>query len=143
MKRIFSIAVMVAAFAFGSQAQDKTQEDHRKHKAVKAGKSVKADKANKAQKGEKAFKKNTKDDLNLSASQQEQMKNVNLEFRNQSKAIKENKSLSREERNQQLKALHTKRREAVKAILTPEQQQKIVKYKKSRKKQHNREGSIK
>ena len=142
MKRIFSIALLVGVFVFGTQAQDKKQQHHGRHK-VESEKSTHVHKAHKSDREDKSVMKKTKDDLDLSASQQEQMRSVNQEYRNQVKVLKEDRSLSQQEKKQQLKALQTKRRDAVKAILTPEQQQKIVNHKKSRKKQHNRKDSIK
>ena len=124
MKKILGITLFVAAFAFGSQAQE----------------TVKKDKAE--AKGKKEWKHKKQADLNLSDTQKEQMKSINSEFKAQAKAIKENTTLSEEAKKQQFKALNQKKREKVKAILTPEQQQKIAQQRKSRKKQHNRETSI-
>ena len=124
MKKILGITLFVAAFAFGSQAQETTKKDKPEAK------------------GKKEWKHKQQADLNLSETQKEQMKSINSEFRSQAKAIKENTALSDEAKKQQFKALSQKKREKVKAILTEEQQQKIAQQRKSRKKQHNRETSI-
>src|SRR5688572_22527627 len=120
MKKIFGIVLFVAACAFTSHAQNKTEPRKEKGKA------------------KKEWKKSGKEELNLSAEQREQMKSINMEFKNQAKAIRDDKSLTEEQKKQQVKSLQTKRQEAVKAILTPEQKQKMAQHKRPRKKQHNR-----
>jgi Spy/CpxP family protein refolding chaperone len=126
MKKILGIALFVVACAFTSQAQQKTTEPSKeKHKA------------------KKEWKKSGRQDLNLTADQQKEMKSINMEFRSQVKAVRDDKSLNEDQKKQQVKSLHAKRQEKIKAILTPEQQQKLAQHKRPRKKQHNRETSIK
>ena len=124
MKKILGIALFVAACAFTTQAQEKTQPSKEKHKA------------------KKEWKKSGRQELNLTADQKKEMKSINMEFRNQAKAIRDDKALNEDQKKQQVKSLHAKRQEKVKAILTPEQKQKLAQHKKPRKK-HNRETSIK
>src|SRR5688572_27749408 len=107
MKKIFGIVLFVAACAFTSQAQDKTQPRKEKGKA------------------KKEWKKSGREESNLTAEQRDQMKTINMESKKQAKAIRDDKSLTEEQKKQQVKSLHTKRQEAVKAILTPEQKQKM------------------
>jgi Spy/CpxP family protein refolding chaperone len=125
MKKIFGIALFVAACAFTSQAQDKTQPSQQKHKA------------------KKEWKKSGREELGLTADQQKEMKSINMDFRSQVKTVRDNTSLTEAQKKEQMRALHTKRQEKVKAILTPEQQQKFAKDKRPRRKQQNRETSIK
>jgi Spy/CpxP family protein refolding chaperone len=125
MKKIFGIVLFVAACAFTSQAQDKTEQRREKSKA------------------KKEWKKSGREELNLNAEQRKEMKSINMEFKNQAKVIRDDKSLTQEQQKQQVKSLHAKRQEKVKAILTPEQKQKMAQHKRPRKKQHNRETTIK
>src|SRR5688500_7415169 len=76
MKKIFGIALFVAACAFTSQAQEKTQPSQEKPKA------------------KKEWKKSDRQKLDLTSDQQKEMKSINMEFRNQVKAIRDDKSLS-------------------------------------------------
>ena|SRR5687767_2171264 len=124
MRKIFSIALFVAVCAFTSQAQEKTQPSHEKHKAKKES------------------KKSVRQELDLTADQRKEMKSINMEFKNEVKAVRDDKSLNEDQKKQQIKSLHAKRQQTVKAILTTEQQQKLVQHKKPRKK-HKRGTSIK
>ena len=81
--------------------------------------------------------------MNLTDQQAQEMKSMNMEFKMQSKAIKDDKSLTQEQKKEQLKSLQAERHQKVKAILTPEQKQKMAEHKRPRKKQHNRETTIK
>ena len=125
MKKIFGIVLFIAACAFTSQAQEKSKPAKQKAKA------------------NKEWKKSGKEELNLTTEQREQMKSINMEFKDQAKAVRDDKTLTKDQKKQQVKSLHDKRQEAVKAILTPEQKQKMAQHKRPRKKQHNRETTIK
>ncbi|RYY99765.1 MAG: hypothetical protein EOO11_03830 [Chitinophagaceae bacterium] len=63
-------------------------------------------------------------ELNLSAEQQQRMKTVNTEFRTKMEALRNDQSLSQEQRRSKHQELAQAHREQLKAILTPEQQEK-------------------
>ncbi len=75
-------------------------------------------------KGEKRYEE-MKKDLNLTDAQGQQLKALNEDFRNKAKAIKENTSLTKEQKKEQLKALNEQRLAKMKTILTAEQIKKI------------------
>ena len=116
------MACIAAGFTFTAQAQDSSaSKEHRKgdHK--------------------KEWKQGGKEKLNLTADQQEKMKALHQSFSTQVKAIKDNQSLSEDQKKEQMKALSVKRREEMKAILTPEQQQKMLEQRKNMRKHQKRE----
>jgi Spy/CpxP family protein refolding chaperone len=99
-------------------------------------------KAEGKERGEKRFE-SMKKDLNLSDVQGQQIKTLNEDFRNKAKAIKDNTSLTQEQKKEQLKALHEQRQAQMKSILTAEQQQKIEAKKKEFKNKKNKKATTK
>lgn len=75
-------------------------------------------------KGAKRFEQMQKD-LNLTADQSAKLKTQNEQFRTQAEAIKNNASLSQDQKKEQFKALMQQRKESMKSILTAEQLQKM------------------
>lgn len=71
--------------------------------------------------------------LNLSPDQKASMSKMRESYKGQFQAIKDNKSLTDEERKEQMKALKQKQHEEMKNILTKEQAEKIQSSKKPRK----------
>lgn len=63
-------------------------------------------------------------ELGLSADQQAQIKAVNESYRPQLEAIREDQSLSREQRREKAQTINKERQTKVDAILTPEQRTK-------------------
>ena len=126
MKKLFVIACIAAGFSLSENAQDST--------------SVK-----KHHKGnhQKEWKQKGPDQLDLTADQQKQLKDMNADYRQQAKAIKDNQALNETEKKEQMKTLMSKRREGMKSILTPEQQKKMAAYQKNQKKQHHRQTDTK
>ena len=64
-------------------------------------------------------------ELNLSADQQAQMAKLREEFKTKSQGIRNNTSLSQEQKKEQFKSLAQEHRSQVKSILTKEQQEKM------------------
>lgn len=67
----------------------------------------------------------TQKELGITNEQAAKLKAQNEAFRNKAKAIRENESLTKEQKKEQTKALHAERKESMKAILTAEQIQKM------------------
>jgi len=61
----------------------------------------------------------------ITNDQAAQLKAQNEAFRNKAKAIRDNESLTKEQKKVQIKALHTERKESLRTILTAEQIQKM------------------
>ena len=116
------MACIAAGFTLSAQAQDSTAAKNQ-HKTRHS----------------KEWKHDGKEKLDLTADQQEKMKAMRAEFKTQAKAIKDNSALTEDQKKEQLQALHVKNRQQVKAILTPEQQQKVAEQRKNLKKQHKTE----
>ena len=89
-------------------------------------------------KGRKGFDKRGEgrgkmESLNLSDDQKSRMAKMRESYKGQFEAIKDNKSLTDEQRKEQMKALKQKQHEEMKSILTKEQAEKIQSSKKPRK----------
>lgn len=72
-------------------------------------------------------------DLNLTQSQRDQMQALKTKFSAEREKIRNNSSLSQEQKKEQYRALAQEHQKQVQAILTPEQAQKIKGAKKGRK----------
>ncbi len=62
--------------------------------------------------------------LDLTSDQKQQMKSINMDFKNSMKELK-NSNLSKEELKIKRKALHQERKQKIMALLTPEQKNKF------------------
>ena len=71
--------------------------------------------------------------LNLSPDQKDRMAKMRENYKAQFQAIKDNNSLTEEQRKEQMKALKLKQHQEMKSILTKEQAQKMLSNKKPRK----------
>lgn len=88
---------------------------------------------NKEQHGQRGA--DMKKELGLSDAQSQQLKALNEDFRKQAEAIRNNSSLSQDQKKEQLKTLGEQRKEKMKTILTPDQQKKLegMKHKREKK----------
>jgi len=75
--------------------------------------------------------KKWKDELNLTKEQGTELKEINKNFKEKARSIKENTSLSQEQKKEQFSKLNVERKEKLNTILTPEQQQKFNERKKA------------
>jgi len=73
-----------------------------------------------------------KNTLNLSDEQVEKMKAQRFEFKSKEEAIRNNKSLTADEKNDQLKSLRNEKKNSFKSFLTPEQIKKLEEMKHNR-----------
>jgi Spy/CpxP family protein refolding chaperone len=80
--------------------------------------------------GKKQFSKGKKDkaqfqSLNLTQDQKERMAKLREEYKGRYESVRDNKSLSDEQRKTQMKALKEEQKSKMKSILTKEQQEKL------------------
>lgn len=122
MKKILAFTLLLAGIAVSSYAQQGTTP----------GKEV-----------PKEERRKISDDLNLTKEQSDELKAVNEKFKEEAKAIKENRSLNKEQKKEKIKALHAERSNKLKTILTPEQQQKMSEYRKHGHKKGSRPSTTK
>lgn len=87
--------------------------------------------------GHKGKARTEKNELNLSAEQKEQMKNLREDFSKQMSELKKNETLSKEERRSKGKELRQAHHDKVNQILTSEQQQNIAKLRKNNENRDN------
>ena len=109
MKKIFVITLFIAGFAFASQAQQapstKKETKKEEHKKLVA-------------------------DLHLTKDQKTQLKETNKAFKDKARAIKDNQSLSKQQKKAQFTTLRKERMDKMNTFLTPEQQAKLNEEKK-------------
>lgn len=72
-------------------------------------------------------------ELNLTPDQQSQIKALIQANAPAQKAIREDASLTREQKQEQMKAIHAKTQTAIEAVLTPEQKTKLAALRKEQK----------
>lgn len=98
-----------------------TEEQKSKFKdARKEGKGEKFSKGDRKEKG-RGFEQ----ELNLSTSQKTKVASLNTEFKTKMDAVRDNSSLSKDEKKAQAKSIAEAHRTNLKAILTPEQADKM------------------
>ncbi len=116
MKKLFVIGLFLTGFAVMSQAQTAPATTNP---------------ATTKQETKKEDRKKMIADLNLTSEQAKQMKDVNKEFKDKARALKDDQSLDKKEKRQQFLALNKERSEKMNSFLTPEQQSKLKKDKKA------------
>lgn len=119
MKKILAIVLSFSFFALNANAQVT--------RYVNPSQKVQRDSTHKKRDG-KMMK-----DLNLSQSQQSQMKEFHQNMKQQRDALKNDASLTPEQKKAKMNELHNVQKEKMNSILTPEQKQKMQADKKERK----------
>ena len=71
--------------------------------------------------------------LNLSQDQKDRMSKMRESYKGQFQAIRDNKSLTEDQRKEQMKSLKEKQHQEMKSILTKEQAEKMESFKKEHK----------
>ncbi|HEY9343492.1 MAG TPA: hypothetical protein VIQ23_18080 [Hanamia sp.] len=129
MKKLLVIVIATFFFAANSNAQVKRNVD--------ATQKVQRDSTHKKRDG-KMMK-----DLNLTQDQKTKMNDLRKNFKEQRDAIKNDASLTQEQKIQKSKELRASQQDQMKSILTPEQKQKMEANKKEWKKDNkNKDGKM-
>jgi Spy/CpxP family protein refolding chaperone len=119
MKKLFAIGLFLTGIAVMSQAQTAPATTNP---------------ATTKQETKKDERKKMMADLNLTSDQAKQMKDISKDFKDKARAIKDNQSLGKKEKKQQLLALNKERSDKMNSFLTPEQQSKLKEDKKAARK---------
>ncbi len=112
MKRVFAFITILSVLAFSLNAQDN-----------------KASQANKHPKQEN--KKKLKKELNLTDHQSAELKKAKRSIKKEKEAVKNDATLSKEQKKEKLKAVKNSRKQKMQSILTTEQQAKMAKLRKA------------
>jgi Spy/CpxP family protein refolding chaperone len=126
MKKLLGIAIATFFFAANSNAQVRRNVD--------ATQKVQRDSTHKKRDGK------MKKDMNLTQDQKTKMSDLRKNFKEQRDAIKNDASLTQEQKKTKMQELSKTQREQMKNILTPEQQQKMQAHKKEWKKHNKHNG---
>ena len=116
MKKIFLLASALFLFTMASQAQSNNANRGNRHRTENRGGW---------QRG--SYNSELTKKLNLTTEQQEKLKSVREDFRKQGEAIKNNSSLSADDKKAAYRELFQKNREAQNAVYTDEQKEIIKK----------------
>lgn len=106
MKLMYGMAMMALFIATGVAAQEKRDTVH--YNGATAKEKVKL-----------------KKELGLTKKQAKTMKASNQEFKEETKTIKNDSTLSQQEKRQQLKKIHEAKQQKLDSLLTPEQKEKV------------------
>ena len=132
MKKIFLIVLASGFFAISSNAQVKRD--------VTQSQKVRSDSSRHFRKGK------MENDLNLTADQKAQMKTLHESNKQQREAIKNDASLTPDQKKAKMKDLYKTQSDKMNSILTPDQQAKRKAYmqkKKENRKMHGHNGAYK
>lgn len=114
MKKFVLIAVAAIAFTTATQAQDSSKMNH--HPKMQRAQMF--------------------DELNLTADQKEKMKKLREDNMQKMDAIKNNSSLTDEQKGEQMKTLRQDQKKSMDVILTDEQKSKMKQLRQERMKNH-------
>ncbi|MBS1741775.1 MAG: hypothetical protein JST81_01965 [Bacteroidetes bacterium] len=115
MKRIILSILVILGISFSSFAQDSTAVKKQELRKMKGN----------LKEGKQARKEKMKD-LNLSEDQKKEIMANREEMRAKTNAIRNDQSLSEEEKNKKIEALRKEQREKRKEVLTADQKQKLA-----------------
>ncbi|RYY90537.1 MAG: hypothetical protein EOO15_02285 [Chitinophagaceae bacterium] len=111
------------------QKAEQMREEVKDHRGAGARDTVNArqHKAGKGhgKRGDGAHVKQMQKELNLTADQQQRIKAIRDQYRPQMEALRENKSLTQAQKKDKARELRKAQMDQVKAVLTPEQQEKM------------------
>ena len=113
MKKICFLAAFGIAAAFSANAQSDSVKITKRAEVKKEWKKEHGDKM-------KAKKMDLKEELGLTDAQGQEVKKLNGEYAEKMKAVRQNTSLSEEQKKEQLKSMNTERNTKLKTIVGPE-----------------------
>lgn len=119
MKKMMLIAFAAIAFTTATQAQDSV--DHKRMNADHAGKMQHAQ---------------MWDDMNLTQDQKDKMKKLREDNMTKMDGIKNNSSLTDDQKQEQMKTMREDQRKSMESILTDEQKAKMKQMREDRMKEH-------
>jgi Spy/CpxP family protein refolding chaperone len=128
MKKLFLFAIAGFFFATASNAQVRRD--------APASQKVQSDTSH-------HFRKNMMADLNLTADQKAQLKSLHENMKQQREAIKNDATLTPDQKKDKMKELHKSQQEKMNSILTPDQQAKRKAFMEQRKQDHKMNGKWK
>ena len=117
MKKFVLIAAAAIAFATATQAQDSSSVKMHQHPKMQRAQMF--------------------DELNLTQDQKEKMKKLREDNMQKTDAIKNNSSLTDEQKGDQMKSLRQEQKKSMDAILTNEQKTKMKQLREERMKNHS------
>jgi periplasmic protein CpxP/Spy len=137
MKKILLAAFCLTSFSLLTYAQTSGDKE-KKTKQEKIDQTEKnMDSTRKAALREKGITEENLKDLDLSNEQQAQIQKMHKDMKQEKDKVKNDASLTEDQKNEKLRAVDKSYKSKVEAILTPEQKKKIKNTKKNKEKSDN------
>lgn len=134
MKKIVLIFLCLLSFGLITNAQSTTPDNTKKTKQDKVdNREAKMDSTRKSNLKEKGITEENLKQLDLSNDQQKQLEQMHHDMRNQKEKIKNDASLTEDQKNEKLRSIDKDYKGKLESVLTKEQKQKIQKEKQNKK----------
>ena len=126
MKKILLSLIAIATITFSVDAQTKRNNAEKQDRTEKDGNA----KMGHGKHHQKMNHHKMDDKLNLTEAQRQQMKSINMDFKNRMQELKKNDNMTVKEFNSKKEALIKERKQKTQALLTPEQKNQMKQFKK-------------
>ena len=126
MKKILLSLIAIAIITFSVDAQTKRNNPEKQNRTEKNGN----EKIGHGKHHQKMDHHQMDNKLNLTEAQRQQMKSINMDFKNRMQELKKNDNMTVKEFNAKKKALMQERKQKTQALLTPEQRNQMKQLKK-------------
>jgi Spy/CpxP family protein refolding chaperone len=139
MKKILLSLIAIATITFSVDAQTKRNNAEKQNRTEKNGKSKLGHAKHDEKKHDQMMNHHKMGDkVNLTEAQRQQMKSINMDFKNRLQELKKSDNMTVKEFNAKKEALMQERKQKIQALLTPEQKNQMKQFKK----EHSDKGEI-
>ena len=128
MKKILLSIIAIAIITFSVDAQTKRNNAEKQNRTEKNGNA----KMGHGKHHQKMNHHKMDDKLNLTEAQRQQMKSINMDFKNRMQELKKNDNMTVKDFNTKKEALMQERKQKTQALLTPEQKNQMKHFKKEK-----------
>ena len=125
MKKILLSIIAIAIITFSVDAQTKRNNAEKQNRTEKNGNA----KMGHGKHHQKMNHHKMDDKLNLTEAQRQQMKSINMDFKNRMQELKKNDNMTVKDFNTKKEALMQERKQKTQALLTPEQKNQMKHFK--------------
>ncbi len=131
MKKILLSLIAIATITFSVEAQTKRNNAEKQNRTEKNGKAKMGHGKHDEKKHDQIMNHHKMGDkLNLTEAQRQQMKSINMDFKNRLQELKKNDNMTVKEFNAKKEALMQERKQKTQALLTAEQKNQMKQFKK-------------
>ncbi len=139
MKKILLSLIAIATITFSVDAQTKRNNAEKQNRTEKNGKSKLGHAKHDEKKHDQMMNHHKMGDkVNLTEAQRQQMKSINMDFKNRLQELKKSDNMTVKEFNAKKEVFMQERKQKIQALLTPEQKNQMKQFKK----EHSDKGEI-